>query len=299
MLRLKAKIGIAAGAELGEGPILFPDGSMRWVDLLEGEVYALRGTSNSLVAKFEHEVSKVLPWRDGALVLGRERVLAQDATGRTLGSLQLHSTGSNLRCSDGTVLPDGSIAVGVVERDLKPGSGRLVQITRDWRVNELVTETTISNGIAVHPSGSFAIWLDSPTQQLYRMDWISDRNTLAKPLQFATVPAEYGVPDGICFDSDGGCWVAIWGGASVLRFDDQGVIDALVELPVANVTSCAFDAEDNLIITSAAVTLSAEERRQKPGAGGIWLVPAVAHGRTSAPSLTAQLETPNSEMVAD
>lgn len=299
MLQLKAKIGIAAGAELGEGPVLFPDGSMRWVDLLEGEVYSLRGSENSLVAKFEHEVSKVLPWRAGSLVLGRDRILAQDAAGRVIGSLKLHSIESNLRCSDATVLPDGSIAVGIVERDLKPGAGRLVHITHDWRVKDIVSETTISNGIAMHPSDTFAVWLDSPTQQLYQLDWQTNSNTLSAPRQFTNVPPELGVPDGICFDSDGGCWVALWGGSAVLRFNEAGEIDCRVEVPVANVTACAFDADDNLVITSAAVTLNTAERKVNPGAGGIWLVPAAAHGRRGYRSHLALLENPDLEMVAD
>lgn len=299
MLRLKARIGIAAGAELGEGPVLFPDGGLRWVDLLEGEIYELRGGHNGLLAKFDHEVSKVLPWRGGSLVLGREHVLALDASGKLVGSAKLHSTESNLRCSDASVLPDGSIAVGVVERDLKPGAGRLLQITRDWQILELVSEATISNGIAMHPSANFAIWIDSPTQQLYRLDWIAPTKTLGVPREFASVPAEYGVPDGLCFDRDGGCWVAIWGGGTVLRFNESGRIDAVVELPVANVTSCAFDALDNLIITSAAVTLTSEERKQSPGAGGIWLVPAAAHGRQGVDVGMALLETPSSDLVAD
>ena len=299
MLRLTASSAIEAQTELGEGPILFPDGAIRWVDLLEGEVYSLRGGRNALVAKFSHEVSKVLPWRHGMLVLGRERIIALDTNNQLLGSLLLHSTESNLRCSDAVVLPDGSIAVGILDRDLAPAAGRLVQITLDWRVRELISGTTISNGIALHPTESYVLWLDSAKQKLYRMDWLPQEATLASPAEFAAVPEELGVPDGICFDAEGGCWVALWGGGAVVRFDGSGRIDCRVDVAAANTTSVAFDSANNLVITSAAVTLNSNERARNPGAGGIWMVPAMAHGRAGIVSKVALQEIPRGEIVAD
>lgn len=41
-------------------------------------------------------------------------------------------------------------------------------------------------------------------------------------------------------DQEGGVWIALWGGGAVQRYDARGVLTEVIELPVTNVTSCAF-----------------------------------------------------------
>ena len=53
--------------------------------------------------------------------------------------------------------------------------------------------------------------------------------------------SELGVPDGLCQDVDYGCWSARWGAGKVIRFDENGEIDVIVEFPRGlNMTSCVF-----------------------------------------------------------
>jgi sugar lactone lactonase YvrE len=50
-----------------------------------------------------------------------------------------------------------------------------------------------------------------------------------------------GVPDGLCQDDEYGCWSARWGASKVIRLDQDGNPDMIVEFPTAlNVTSCVF-----------------------------------------------------------
>ena len=41
-------------------------------------------------------------------------------------------------------------------------------------------------------------------------------------------------------DEEDGIWVALWVGSAVHRHDWTGRLDLIVDLPVSNVTACAF-----------------------------------------------------------
>ena len=47
-------------------------------------------------------------------------------------------------------------------------------------------------------------------------------------------------------------WVALWEGGAVHRYLPDGTLDAVLEVPVRNVTACALH-DGNLFITTSAV----------------------------------------------
>jgi len=196
-------------ALLGEGPQLFPDGSLRWVDLLRGQVYIRTAGRSRLIATHPHEVSKVLPWSGGHLALTRAGLDAVTRDGVTAWSLDLTGGDDSLRCSDGTVLPDGTIAVGIVDRDLSPGRGQLVRVLSDGEIIRVVEHATIPNGIDVTPDGTALVWVDSPTRTLVRLAIDPHDGSLGAPRSWVVLPHEWGVPDGLCSDDRGGVWVAM------------------------------------------------------------------------------------------
>jgi sugar lactone lactonase YvrE len=278
VLRLKASLVLDSGAKLGEGLQLFPDGDLRWVDLTEGKIFRFDGKANILLHSFDHEVSRAVPARQGTIALGRYGPIAIDQSDQVVGALEFLDFGSNLRLSDGAVLPDGSLAVGIVDRELVKGRGKLVQITNELEILEVVSGATIPNGCGLLPSGQELAWVDSPTQTLSLLAWNEATGILGPPRPLASIPTEYGVPDGLCVDSQGGIWVAMWGGGKVLRFSPAGQIDLIVEVGTPFVTSCSFDQAGNLMISTASITIDKKQRPKFPGAGGIWMLPADQHG---------------------
>lgn len=47
--------------------------------------------------------------------------------------------------------------------------------------------------------------------------------------------------DGLCIDSDGCIWSARWGGSNIIRFAQDGKVDAEIVFPTAlNITACCF-----------------------------------------------------------
>ena len=284
---MKAILADRVVAQLGEGPALFPDSSLNWVDILQGDVWRRVGQEPSeRVARFDHEVSKVLPWRDGYLVCGRESVLFRDGGGRLVGETPLPSERSNLRCSDATVAPDGTVFLGIIDRDLSPGRSSLVRLRREGGFDVVVSGADLSNGIALHPDGESLLWIDSPSQAIWRWEW---SGSSAQRYRFAEVPAESGVPDGLCVDDSGRSYVALWGGGGVLVFDSSGSPEGRIEVGAPHVTSCAFDAQDDLLITTAAVALNPSELEEYPGAGCLWRVPQSELGRRGLESQVATI----------
>jgi sugar lactone lactonase YvrE len=209
--------------------------------------------------------------RDRVETVGKHPVVLADIAGR----------GSHLRGSDGAALPDGSLAFGVLDRDLAPGRGALLWRSVTGQVRVIREGATIPNGIAVLADGARVAWTDSPTRTLTMFD-LDPVAGLVEPRPFARLPERWGVPDGLCADVDGGVWVAMWGGGCILHVSGEGDIDGVVDVGTPYVTSCAFTADDVLVITTAAVALPDAERRMDRGAGGLWTLSAVAHGTRGA-----------------
>ncbi len=92
--------------------------------------------------------------------------------------------------------------------------------------------------------------------------------------EFYRAGEDDGLPDGLAVDSDGGVWVAHWGGWAVRRIAQDGTTDAVVELPVSHVASCAFggDGLEQLYITTAWYGLADRGREQQPLAGSLFVV---------------------------
>jgi len=284
--------GTESGAELGEGLTLFPDAQMKWVDLLPGRIFSFKGENNHLESSYPHEVAKVLPWNQGSILLGRDGLIFRDHALQTLGTLRLTPEGSAFRCSDGAVLPDGTLVVGIMDRDMAPECGSFLHIGHQGDVHTLVHNTSVSNGVAVLLGGTQLVWTDSPTQKIFILD-IDPHTAIPGSVRvFAEIPGHWGVPDGLAADSEGGVWVALWGGGAVRRLDATGTLTHTLEIPVMHPTSVAFDATDNLWVTTAAVLLSPAARQENPGAGGVWRWRHHLHGFRGLPVLVSSLQLP-------
>ena len=82
-------------------------------------------------------------------------------------------------------------------------------------------------------------------------------------------------------DVEGKIWVALWGGWCVARLDpDTGEELARVELPVSQVSACAFGGPnlDELYITSARKNLVRKELENQPLAGGLFKARVAVRG---------------------
>ncbi len=125
---------------------------------------------------------------------------------------------------------------------------------------------TTANGIGWSPDDRRMYLVDSATGAIDRLGFDLDTAAIGPRRRFATIEPRAGRPDGLAVDAAGCVWIALWGGAGVLRFAPDGRLDRRIDLPVSQVTSCCFGDADlgTLYVTTAARGV------QEPHAGGVF-----------------------------
>jgi sugar lactone lactonase YvrE len=241
-----------ACAHHGEGPIWDSSaGCLRWVDLLAGDILSL--TTNGTVERMHvgTVATAIRPRRDGGLVVGVERgflLLDSDGTAHALPELWADPT---VRMNDGACDPQGRFYCGSMAYDNASGRGTLFRLDHDRTTAAVLDGVTISNGLVWRSGGTEAVYVDSPTQRLDLLEFDPDTGTFGDRRPLVEIGAEFGMPDGIALDADDAIWVALWEGGAVHRYLSSGSLDAVLEVPVRNVTACALAGRDLYITTSA------------------------------------------------
>jgi sugar lactone lactonase YvrE len=109
---------------------------------------------------------------------------------------------------------------------------------------------------------------------IYAYDFDPSAGEIANRRTFAEIPPTEGFPDGLSVDSEGFVWSAHWDGWRITRYDPDGKVERVIQLPVQRPTSCAFGGEDlsQLYITSAWTGLHEIDRREQPYAGDLFRI---------------------------
>ena len=259
-------------AELGEGPV-WDDraGVLVWVDILVGHVHRYDpATGADAVTDVGQPVGAVGLREHGGLVLAvRDGFALLDdggATPRLLVAVEREDP--ETRMNDGEVDPAGRFWAGTMELGAASGRGSLYRLDPGGTVTRVLTDVSISNGLGWSPDERTLYYIDSPMQRIDAYDYARASGTIANRRTVAEIEPADGLPDGLAVDAEGCLWVALWGGSSVRRYTPEGRLDLAVELPVSQVSSCAFGGPglDELYVTSARTDLDETE----PAAGGLF-----------------------------
>jgi sugar lactone lactonase YvrE len=174
-----------------------------------------------------------------------------------------------VRMNDGGCDPDGRFYCGSMAYDERTGAGKLYCLDTGGRISEVLSDVTISNGLAWSPDGGTAYYIDTPTRRVDAFDYDPVRGLIGRrPL--VRIPPEAGMPDGMTVDQDGRLWVALWGGGAVRCYTADGRFEHEVRLPVTQVTACTFGGPelDELYITTSQQTVPPDEQ---PEAGALFV----------------------------
>jgi sugar lactone lactonase YvrE len=177
------------------------------------------------------------------------------------------------RCNDAAVDRQGRLWVGTLnQRDLFAPTGSLWRLDPDLTLHKMDSGFAVPNGIAFSPDGRTMYVTDMFHGKIVAYDFDVVTGSIAARRDFAVVPQDAGLPDGLIVDAQGCLWSAHWGGWRVTRYTPDGRIDRELRLPVANVTCMAFGGSqlDQLYITTAWAFLSEEDRKQQPQAGDVF-----------------------------
>jgi len=261
----------------GEGPVWSERwGGLRWVDMLAGDVLALRPDGGVERRHVGTIAAALRPRRGVGAVIGVERGFALEESGGTLTTLAELWTDTGVRMNDGGCDPDGRFYCGSMAYDKTPGAGALHRLDPDGSTRVVLDHVTISNGLEWSPDGSRAYYNDTETYRVDVFDYDRDAGLVNRRV-FAQVPPGEGRPDGLTVDAEGGVWVALNHSGTVRRYTPEGTPDAVVEVPPRQVTACTFGGErlDELFITTSREDM---EPGDDPLAGSLFRATPGVHG---------------------
>ncbi|VVT15100.1 Gluconolaconase [Sphingomonas sp. EC-HK361] len=243
---------------LGEGPLWSPrDQSIYWVDILGRRLNRL-ALADDRVDSWEmpDTISWVIERSDapGFIAgIGRRFVELQldPVTITPIAAPEEDRDGN--RFNDAKADVAGRIWAGSMPFSCDRPTGAFHRLDPDRSVTRVDDGYTIANGPAIASDGRALYHTDTALGTIYRYRIAAD-GTLNDREPFIVFEADWGSPDGMTLDADGGLWVACWGGSCVRRFTPDGAFDRSIALPASQITSCTFagDALDRMFVTSAA-----------------------------------------------
>jgi sugar lactone lactonase YvrE len=263
-------------AIVGEGAIWDAEQQvLYWVDILSHEVYVYDPASgvNRAIPTCQ-AVGTVVKRKSGGLVVALHNGFAhldlESEKIAPLGDDPERTIPAN-RFNDGKCDPAGRLWAGTMEFAGAKDQGALYCLDTDHSVCEKVAPVSVSNGIVWTADQQTMYFIDSGLNNVRAYDYDIESGAISNERVVAENEGA-GVYDGMAIDEEDTLWIAVYGGSCVKRYDPQdGALLRELQLPMTNVTSCAFGGEnlDQLYITSACQGLDAEAMQAQPLAGSL------------------------------
>lgn len=277
---------VDARAKLGEGPVWdAAEGVLWWLDIMAGAIHRFDpGTGADTSVGAEQPVTAMVPRASGGFVAtvadGYAELDPAAGTVKPFAPITIPDE-QPMRMNDGKCDPQGRFWAGTMTFDFTPGAA-LYRLEADRSVRPILTDVKLSNGLGWSPDGTTMYYIDTMQHGVDAFDFDPATGDISGRRRVIEIDESIGLPDGMCVDAEGCIWVAMFNGSAVRRWAPDGTPDAVIELPVAQVTCPVFGGEDlgDLYITTAAEGIAPDPT---PGAGGLFRVrPGVSGLPTNA-----------------
>ena len=213
-----------------------------------------------------------------AAVLGSRVILWTPGTDQRSAPVFELEGWPKVRLNDARADPRGSLWLGSMRNNVNAdGSsgtiggqdGVLCRLDPDGKVTEWCREIGIANTLAWSPDRRRFYFADSLANVVWAYDYDPATGSISSRGPFVEGFGK-GLPDGSCVDADGYLWNCRYYGGCIVRVAPGGEIDRIIELPVENVTTCAFGGADatTLFVTTA----RAEAARWNRWEGGLFAI---------------------------
>ncbi len=260
------------------------------VDILDGRIYRDHvDDTGDLVAVGVYEVpgtvGAIAPIEgDPGWLLATGRgfaFLTPDGSFRSLAQVAPPGT----RMNDGACDPQGRFWAGTLADDHHDGGGALYRLDQSGRIEVVLDDLTISNGVDWSPDGTTMYLVDSGPRVVYSFVFDGERGAISDRRVIISMDEGLGAPDGMTVDSAGDLWVAIYGGGCIHRYRSDGVLRQVLPVPAELTTCCGFAGPGlhRLYVTTATEGWSDADRRAEPLAGLVYRIDTDATGRAASP----------------
>ena len=195
-------------------------------------------------------VAFVLKTQNGELIAGLEDGLYKaDFEKETFEPITLLNE-KDVRLNDGKCDPVGRIWFGTMPLDEESEQklAKLYRVTNE--IKEMDQNFGIANGKAWTKDGKYFYHIDTSSKIIWRYPYDVKDGGIGEKEEFIRTES---APDGMCIDSEGNLYVALYGEGAVDVFSATGQKQYSIKVPAKEVTSCAFGGADlkTLYITTA------------------------------------------------
>lgn len=244
---------------LGEGPVwVAASGAVFWVDIKGRALHRLQLATEAVTSlSIGEPIGWVLPraqCTDFIAGLKSGFVVLDPATGAVerIGDPEPDRPGNRL--NDAKTDARGRIWAGTMDDAEQAATGALYRLDPDHRWSRHDAGYRVTNGPTFSPDGATLYHTDSAARTVFAFD-LADDGTLSNKRLWLAFQEDWGHPDGMTTDIDGGVWIAHWGGGCISRFSPDAKLMQSIALPASNITSCVFAGPDltRMFVTSASV----------------------------------------------
>ena len=134
-------------------------------------------------------------------------------------------------------------------------NGALYRLDPDFSLHKLDEKIIVSNGPCWSPDGATFYFADTWTGDIWAYDYDQSTGAASNRRTFVSVDrSRGGAADGSTVDAEGCLWNALVYDGRLVRYDPNGRIDRVIDMPVKKITSVMFGGPnlDILFITSMA-----------------------------------------------
>ena len=282
------RILVEHDAFVGEGPVWDPRiGRLIWVDIPNNRVFVTDPDDGSTTSRrLDRAVGVVLPRASGGYVAAlQDGFYALPDDGQPELIAPVEASNPVTRLNDGEIDPQGRFWAGTMGWHAEDKAGALYRLDAGGTVTRMLEDITISNGLGWSPDGTIMYYVDTPTLRVDMFDFDPATGDIADRREFVTIRHGGGRPDGLTVDSEGAVWVATWPGYGVHRYLPDGTLDAIIPLPVSNVSSIELGGPDlrDAFITTAWELLTEAEHAAQPLAGSLFHTRVAVPGQPRVP----------------
>lgn len=234
------------------------DNCLWWTDIEGKQIWRLNGKNQSSVFNLPDRAGFILPRLDEGFIIGFPKYIC--ISNQSLTSFkkicEIEQNIKETRINDAKVDPFGGIVFGTYnestdKKNRKP-IANLYRIAPDYSITNLLSNITVSNGIAFSCNENIMYFADTPTGTIKKFKYSDNFE------EFCELKTNYyfdnvGDPDGGTIDSNNNYWSARIRGNCIICIDSKnGNIIKKIILPTATPTCLAFGGSDlsTLFITS-------------------------------------------------
>ncbi len=278
-------------AIVGESPVWHPgEQRLYWVDIQGKQIHRFDPTSGNNETFELPEIVTCIQLREQAglvLTLKKDFACFDPTTGKLerMGSVEAGQPGN--RFNDGKCDPQGRFWAGTMDAvHWSQPSGHLFRMDVDHEITLMQSEVICSNGSGWSPDGRTMYYTESFRYAIFAYDFDGATGTITNRRTFATVDAKGGgFPDGMTVDAEGFVWSNIVGLGQIRRFDPQGRLERVIELPVPRGTDSTFGGKDlkTMYVPSALETMTAVQIAAAPLSGSLFAIELDVAGMLSTP----------------